>query len=487
MNQNLFPLRVWGFLLALLCPLATRALDLGVSHAVLATPEKPYIEVNFEISALTITYKPVDSLFQANAEVTILLKQGEKVVNYEKYLLGSPLVATPVSLLDVKRFAALNGDYILEVTVIDQNNPSNKRTVAQPVKVALEPKIHLSEVQLLRGFKKDISNNPFTKNGYLLEPLPFRFYEENAQRLAFYAEVYNADKSVTDDKYLVRYFIEQDKGNNVRELVSSGAQRKTPQPIEAVLVQMDIKDLNSGNYWLTVELRSKLNDLLAVRTVEFQRSNPPLTATAFSTENLSKQFTANLSEDNLRFSLRALSALAKGDQTEELKNILKGSDLEAMRFYVYRHFATQDKVNPEAAYRAYMEVAGAVHEKFKSGFRYGFETDRGRTFLRYGRPDDLIHEENDPNAPPYEIWVYYNFPKTNQKNVKFLFYNPSLAGEDYIMLHSNARGEINNPRWERDLYSRQTGQEQFNGDNTQDATSMRRNFNRNARVYFEDF
>ncbi len=106
--------------------------------------------------------------------------------------------------------------------------------------------------------------------------------------------------------------------------------------------------------------------------------------------------------------------------------------------------------------------------------------------MKYGKPNDIVAVDDDPVAPPYEIWVYYNFPKTNQKNVKFLFYNPSLAGEDFIMLHSTARGEINNPRWERTLYSRNAG-EQYEGDNYHDATTMQRNVARNARTYFEDF
>lgn len=477
-----------GFCLAFFLPFAANALDVGVSYAVYSTPDKPYVEVNIEVAALTITYKKVDSTqMQAGVETIIMLKQGDKVVNFEKYVMNSPLVTSPRSLLDVKRLFVPNGQYTLEVVVTDVNNPANKKTVTQTITVAMEPKIHLTEIALLRGFKQDATDNPFTKNGYLLEPLPFHFYEAAASKLAFYAEVYHSDKSVTDPTYLVRYFIEEEKGNGVKELVSSGAQRKNPKTIDALLVQMDISKVGSGNFLLTVELRNKLNELLALRTASFQRSNPPLSANDFSEESMAQQFVSNLSEENLRFSLRALSPLAVGDQNEELKNILATGDQKAMRFYLFRHFVNKNKVNPEQAYRDYMEVAGAVHEKFKSGFRYGFETDRGRMFLRYGRPDDLIHEENDPNAPPYEIWVYYNFPKTNQKNVKFLFYNPSLAGEDYIVLHSNARGEINNPRWERDLYSRQTGQEQFDGDNTSDATKMKRNFNRNARVYFEDF
>jgi GWxTD domain-containing protein len=352
--------------------------------------------------------------------------------------------------------------------------------------------IYLSEIQLLRGFKKEDTptGNPFVKNGFFLEPLPFAFYDKNSSELAFYAEVYHSDKSVKEGNYLVRYFIEEHKGNGIKELTAGGGQRKKPGDIDAVLVKMDIGKVTSGNYTLTVELRNPLNELLAIRTVDFQRSNPLLNfnETELTKELVSTQFVQDLSEENLRFSLRAIGPLAVGDETEELKNILAGNDLEPMRFYLFRHFAKIDPVNPKKAYLEYIQLAGQVHEKFKSGFRYGFEADRGRMYLRYGQPNDVIHVEDDPGAPPYEIWVYYDFPKTRQKNVKFLFYNPGLAGEDFVLLHSTARGEVNNKRWERDLYAKQIGaQEQFAGDNTHDSLEMQRNFNRNARIYFEDY
>lgn len=470
-------------------PLASQALDAGVSYAVYATPEKPYLEINIEIAAASVTFKRADSThLQASVETLILIKQGDKVVNFEKYLLNSPLVEFPQHLLDVKRMNLPNGDYTLEITFQDVHDAENKDTYTSPLKVAVGEKIHLSEVQLLRGFRPDNSDSPFSKNGYYLEPLPFNFYDRNAVLLAFYAEIYHSDKSIAGDSYLVRYFIEEEKGNGIKNLISIGNQRKKPSAIDAVLVQMDISKLTSGNYSLTLEVRNPANELLVIRTVAFQRSNPflNLAETELTDEVMAKQFVQNLNEEKLRYGLRAISALAVGDDSETLKNILKGEDLRLMRFYLFRHFVSQDANNPEQAYLRFMQVADAANDKFQSGFRYGFETDRGRAFLRFGRPDDLIHVEDDPGAPPYEIWVYYNFPKTKQKNVKFLFYNPSLAGEDFILLHSTARGEINNPRWERTLYSR-TPTEYVDGDNFHDSTGVQRNSGRNAKVYFDDF
>lgn len=472
--------------------LPLRALDLGVSWAVYATPAKPYIEVNLEIAALSVLWLPVDgdsARLQASAEITILILAGEEVVNYQKYALLSPVTAEPQSLLDARRLALPEGDYTLEITANDLNKPDNRRAYKTPVSVKIGPGIHLSETQFLRGFYPDTTRSPFWKNGYFMEPLPFDFYDRFATRLAFYNEIYFADQTLPKGaSYLVRYFVELEKGNNERSLISMGNQRKKAGEIDALLIQMDISRLESGNYRLTVELRDEDNNLLALRSKPFQRSNPFLRISDedITEESLSVQFVQKIDEKDLVFTMRALTSTVFGSDLDMAFAILQEKDPKAMRFYIFRHFAREEPSNPERAWKDFIQLAKAVDDKFHSGFRYGFETDRGRTFLRYGKPDDLIRVEDDPGAPPYEIWVYYNFPKTKQKNVKFLFYNPTLAGEDFIVLHSTARGEVSNPRWEIELYRRSAG-EQYEGNNYNDATRMRRNFNRQARVYFEDF
>ena len=487
-HKNFFTI-LSALLIVLLIPAPGKTLDAGVSCVVYATPDKPYLEINIEIAAASVTFKRVDSLhLQAGVETIILIKDGETVVNFEKYRLNSPTVNAPQALLDVKRLFVKPGAYQLEISFQDIHDPENNRVFRAPLTVDLGAGIYLSDLMLLRSFKPDKSDNLFSKNGYFLEPLPFNFYDRSATTLAFYAEIYHAQKTVPEDSYLVRYFIEQELGNDARTLISIGSQQKKTAAIGALLVPVDIAKLKSGNYSLSVDLRNNQNELLANRKISFQRSNPflEIQPTEITENVVEKQFVAGLNEENLRYSLRAISPLMDGDDNEALKSILQGTDLKAMRFFLFRHFVKADPNNPELAYLKYMEVAGAADKQFFSGFRRGFETDRGRVFMRYGRPADVVHVEDDPSAPPYEIWVYYNFPKTKQKNVKFLFYNPSLAGEDFILLHSNARGEINNPRWESDLYKRSAGEE-YDGDNYHDATTMKSNVGRNARAFFEDF
>ncbi len=475
--------------LFIVLPLLARALDAGVSYAVFKTPDgRPYLEVNLEIAAGSIMYRHIDSThLEAAAEVLILVRKGEEIVNYEKYILNSPRVTFPESLLDAKRLVLPPGQYMLDVVVTDVNDATNTDRFSGPLTVQFDNKITLTEVQLLRSFRADNSDGPFTKNGYHLEPLPFAFYDKDATRLAFYAEIYQADQSVTEGKYTVRYVIEKELGNGQKTLVAAGSQEKSPSSIDALLVQMDISKMESGNYSLTVELRKNGNELLVSRVVPFQRSNPflDLTATGLTDEVVEKQFVQQLDKEQLVYCMRAISVLMTGDRSQAIINILKSGDEKQMRFYIFRHFAERDPNSPELAYRDYIAVADAANVKFRSGFRYGFETDRGRMFMRFGQASDIVHVEDEPGAPPYEIWVYYKFPSTNQTNVKFLFYNPSLAGDDFILLHSTARGEISNPKWERELYRRNPTE--YSDDNYGDAKNVQRNNGRNARAFFEDF
>jgi GWxTD domain-containing protein len=466
------------------------ALDAGYSYAIYWNTETPYVEVNFEIAAASIYFKKIDSTqMQAGVEVMIIFKQGERVANYEKFQLNSPVLRQPLNMLDSKRFVLENGAYDVEMIFIDINDRNNKREINFAIVVDIQEKPYLSELQLLRSFKRDESESPFTKNGFYLEPLPFHFYNRDAQTIAFYAEIYHSNKFASEP-YLVRYFIEELSGNAFTRLAAVGSQRKQPAQLDAVLAQMAIGDLPSGNYRFNVELRDNQNQVVCKRSIEFQRSNPPIEpfiAGKITEEELTKQFVEKLSAEDLHYALRAIGPVVPQNDAEALKNVLAGKDPKAMRFLLFNHFVKINQVDPEAAYLRYIEVAKAVDKLYNSGFGYGFESDRGTIFMRYGRPADIVKVEDDPSAPPYEIWVYYDFPVTKQSNVKFLFYNQSLSPGDYALLHSTARGERNNQKWERDLYQKSpTEFDSNNGSNYHDATQMVRNNARNARALFND-
>ena len=269
------------------------------------------------------------------------------------------------------------------------------------------------------------------------------------------------------------------------EAVMIGNKKRTPKPINVILLSMDISKLQSGNYYLNVEVRNRVGELLSERAVFFQRSNPFLDLELAKEAPLNEEFVANLNAEELRYSLKAIAPIV-GDRDSELINILIADrdSLEAQRRYLFTFWVAYSPNEPELAYQRYMEVAKAVDELYNSGFGYGFESDRGNIFMKYGKPDDIVTIETDASAPPYEMWLYNDFPKTRQTRVKFMFYNPSLAAGNYVLLHSTAIGEVNNPQWERDLYRDMPTDIQ--GDDYISGTKMNDGVNRNARRLFED-
>ena len=475
----------------------TQALDVSLSYATFKSPDQNYVEVYIHVVGQTVKYIPINadsSQFQAAVEVTILFKKTDKegkesIVKFDKFQLNSPISEGKArDFVDLKRYALKNGRYDLEVSIKDVNNIVDNKKYSTKMRMNYRgDEVLQSDVQLLATFEKakEGDTNPLIKNGIFMEPLAYNYYGRNSDALMFYNEVYNTNTAIGED-YMVSYYIERLENNEAQTLLI-GHKRKKAAVITPVLLQMDITQLASGNYNLVVEVRDRNKALLSKKSVFFQRSNPFLNAerVELADVNLEKEFVEELTADELKFNLRALTPKVSQADIDFLNTILKEKNLEAQRLFLFSYWVQKNPNNPKEAFLEYEKVAKSVHVTYRSGFRYGFETDRGFYFLKYGKPHDIVTVETDPSAPPYEIWTYENFPATQQTNVKFVFYNPSLAPGDFVLLHSTARGELNNPRWQVDLYRSRPNE--INGTNFIDATEMQDGFNRNAGRLFRDY
>ena len=282
----------------------------------------------------------------------------------------------------------------------------------------------------------------------------------------------------------MRYFIDEIGNNNSRKTIKLGHKKREPKSVNVLLMQMDIRNLKSGSYVLTVEIRDRDNKLLSSKEAFFQRSNPYMESDNLELDDTTEEFVNEMSSEDLVYSLRAIAMQVKDADVEILNLILRDKKEKAMRAFLFRHWANKSPIRPEDAYQGYMRVARAADKTFRSGVGYGFESDRGNIFMKYGKPNDMVRVDNELNAPPYEIWIYESFPFTGQSRVKFLFYNPSLGGGDFRLLHSTARGEVINPQWEVELY--RDAPNDIQGTNYIDADTVQDGYLRRARRLWED-
>jgi hypothetical protein len=76
-------------------------------------------------------------------------------------------------------------------------------------------------------------------------------------------------------------------------------------------------------------------------------------------------------------------------------------------------------------------------------------------YLQYGKPDQRAQRPSEPDAYPYEIWQYYRIEdKSNGQfysNKKFVFANKMIADDCFQLIHSDVRGELNNPKWQYEI------------------------------------
>jgi len=72
----------------------------------------------------------------------------------------------------------------------------------------------------------------------------------------------------------------------------------------------------------------------------------------------------------------------------------------------------------------------------------GWRTDRGRIFVRYGRPDEVLQRPLEGRTNPYEVWKY-----TQTRPLKYVFMDLTNFG-NYALIWTNDRREPSRPNWE---------------------------------------
>ena len=216
---------------------------------------------------------------------------------------------------------------------------------------------------------------------------------------------------------------------------------------------MDIADLPGGNYNLIVEVRNKKNELLAMRKVFIQRANAGAINNWENIQmiNTSGTFADNYTEEQLNYFLDVIKPVASESDRNLIESLSDRVEPDMKKKFLYNFWVERNQVDPYAEWLAYLDRVKEVNSSFGTPSRPGYKTDRGRVFLQYGRPYDVVTSVNEPGAYPYEIWFYTTLPD-KQTNIGFAFYEPSMVSNDYILMHSNARGEINDERWKVKLY-----------------------------------
>lgn len=423
----------------------------------------PFVENAIAFECRSATYKQFEpGRFKATVEITTVFRKGEQTT-FSKIALDSPVLTDTTNLsgafIGQQRFSLPNGEYEMSLIVTDLNSG-----VALPEQVTTlvvdypENTPAVSDILLFDSYTKADKPSECTKSGYDFLPRVYPYYGPKDEKLNFYVELYNSDKLYAEGKYLVNYFIETYESSTVMQ---NYYYRKSFDVGKAnsLINSIDIKDLPSGNYYLVVEMRDRANNQICFNSWFFQRSNPSV---GYDMKDLSGVNVANtfVSEiihiDSLRRFISYLDPICTENERNYSINLVKTDDVKTMQQFLFNFWSTRSPMNPKQGFEDYLAAVKRVNMSFKSTSAPGYRTDRGYVFLKYGQPDNIMQSPNEPGAYPYEIWHYYQV--ANQRNRKFVFMSKDDSTNDYQLIHSDMIGEVKNPAWQREIYSRIYGQ-----------------------------
>jgi GWxTD domain-containing protein len=452
----------WIVLAATLGSTELQALDAQFRYAVFHQPGKsPYIETYLSVNSRSVHFAQLEpNRLQGAIQITISFERNDTIVLFDKYSLKSPEIDTNTTLdfsfIDLQRFSLPEGTYYMEMTIRDQFDSTNTAKATGTVELK-RPKeaLFFSDVMLVNGISKADKPGPLTKSGLNLVPRPSFFYNTTHDTLRFYAELYGS-QSLNDSLFVVRALLEY--GDNQVVEKCSRFYRMQPRQVNVVTDAFLIDEVPSGNYTLRLEARDRENKLLASKTMTIQRLNSKI---AFDEQKMkairtAMSFVDPMTEEQLRSHIMAMRPIAEIFEREYADNLLKQKDVdvELLKKYMLSFWERRNKVKPEEAWGEYYERVKETVALFSSKIMKGYETERGRVYLQYGKPNSRTVVDNEPSAYPYEVWWY--FEHKGQRNIRFVFYNPDMITNDYELLHSEALGETFNPQWRLLLFSRTT-------------------------------
>lgn len=431
-------------------------LSVFVDYKSYNTPtNEPYLEISTFVNGKSVVYvQTSEGIFEAEVRITIQAFIEDSLVNVLDHILVSEQftdadASTKPDFGDIQNFHLPNGAYILHISVQDINAASGPAVFADAVEINYpENEVSLSDISLYYSISRDLQGDMFDKYGFSLVPLFYGFVPESVYSLPFSVEIYNTDKLAENEMLTIKSYITSFENNLMPYPEARYSVQTKAKPVVVSMGEIGIFKLPSGNYNLVIEVFDTDSVLLGANSYFFQRSNPRLELNLedIAAINITSTFVDNIKDTaQLIEYVKFLYPISTPIEKDFYQTKMSRIPVEQLKKFFYAFWIKRDAKNPEQAWLEYLEKVKHVNREFGCKLVQGYRTDRGRVYLQYGAPNSIFESPYDSHSYPYEIWHYYYC--VDQSNVKFVFYNTDLVTNDYEMIHSDKRGEIQDPYW----------------------------------------
>lgn len=386
-----------------------------------------------------ITYKVFhkDLLFQeyqgqmiSQLDVELSIATAEDEVLYNKPFSNRIIVESAESTINPEIFfidkivvEVTPGIYKFRIDVRDRFS-GEKIVWEKTLEEILPAQTQLSDVELTSFQQANTSDRfiNFKRDNIIFLVNPNHLFNPEEQpELGYYFELYLPDTLKGEHLQEDLKIISQNDSVYYEQL-----QEFTPDSSKKIFYDtISIDNWKPGTYQLVVNIKDEKDSILA-STKEMLYIAPPkptLTEEDVEEEYKYAKYFMSSSERNFFNSLE---------------------DNESKMNFLNRFWRANDP-NPKTEKSEFREEiikrVNYANEHF-SHFKDGLETDRGRIYIRYGKPEEIIERGFGFRARPYIIWKYYQGGKR-----VYIFVDFSGQGDYQLVYSQNDSRETTDPNW----------------------------------------
>jgi GWxTD domain-containing protein len=336
------------------------------------------------------------------------------------------------------RFAAAAGWYAIEVAVTDSASGRVVRARSD-LEAFREPPL-ASDLLLTSAIRSAGDSTvvaeagEFARGGFLITAQAVPVLTPSQSQLFYYAELYpGREVEVT----LVARVVAAEG----RQMVETAPATSTVRMAGVAATGLDLTGLPPGSYRLQLEVRYP--DTTVLREAAFDMAGFETEAAVASAIGRASDVYGQMTEDQLDTLYRPLVYLFEAGE----RGVYEGLSVEGKRNYLRQFWARRDP-SPDTPGNEFQDqfyrLISEANRRYREGGAAeipGWRTDRGRIYVKYGEPDEVLRRPQSGSTNPYEVWKY-----TRGRLRKFVFYDETSIG-NYALIFTNEQREPSRANW----------------------------------------
>lgn len=413
---------------------------------------KVYLELYYSFAPHELVFKKTAAGFEAagKLQLDIINKNTNKPVVIKEFRVPVTLNDTSGANKDFRLTGQINilldsGTYVLKMIASDLYDSTKVNTADEEVVLRSFPqdKLSLSTIELSTDIIKSADvNNLFYKNTLEVTPNPSNLFGNNLSKLYYYLELYNLNKTELGDNYTITTAIANQDGTEIK---SNPKKYELKSDSKVEFGSMDITGLPSNRYLLYVKISDNTDKELLRAYKYFYIFNSDTThdmqnLTDIENEYLLSEY-AKMEEKKVDNEFKKAIYIMSDQQKEKYESL---KSIDEKRMYMFKYWKGISQYLTKKEYFSRLDFA---NKNFKSDFREGWKTDRGRIYALYGKYDEIERFPYEGSTRAYEIWTYNKI----QGGAIFVFVDNSTGFGDYVLVHSTAQNEIRDDNWKEKI------------------------------------